>query len=217
MRKKVLLVDDHPIVRHGLKQLIDQEDDLIVCDEAGDTHTAFEKVNSLKPDVVIVDIHLGGTNGIDLIKNIRAQVGNLPVLVISLHEESLFAERALKAGANGYIMKRELTDQIMFALRKVLKGEMYVSDSILSKILHKVSGSSLNASTSDMDILSDRELDVFRLIGQGYTTRQIADQLHLSIKTIETYRTRVKEKLNLQNTNELLMKAFEWVHNESIV
>jgi DNA-binding NarL/FixJ family response regulator len=217
MRKKVLLVDDHPIVRHGLKQLIDQEDDLIVCAEAGDTHTAFEKVNSHKPDVVIVDIHLGGTNGIDLIKNIRSQIGDLPVLVISLHEESLFAERALKAGANGYIMKRELTDQIMFALRKVLKGEMYVSDTILSKILHKVSGSSLNDSASDMDILSDRELDVFRLIGQGYTTRQIAEQLHLSIKTIETYRTRVKDKLNLQNTNELLMKAFEWVHNESIV
>lgn len=216
MKKKVLLVDDHPIVRHGLRQLIDQEDDLMVCSEAGDAESALSEVELHKPDVVIVDIHLGGTNGIDLIKNIRTQIGELPVLVISLHEESLFAERALKAGANGYIMKRELTDKIMFALRKVLCGEMYISDSILSKILHKVSGSGTVLSHSDMDILSDRELDVFRLIGQGYTTRQIADQLHLSVKTIETYRTRIKEKLDLQNTNELLMKAFEWAHNEIV-
>lgn len=217
MKKKVMLVDDHPIVRHGLKQLIDQEDDLVVCAEAGDADLAMTEIVTLKPDVVIVDIHLGGTNGIDLIKNIRSIIGEMPILVISLHEESLFAERALKAGANGYIMKRELTDKIMYALRKVLNGEMYVSDTILSKILHKVSGSGIQEKKSDVDQLSDRELDVFRLIGQGYTTRQIADQLHLSVKTIETYRTRVKEKLNLQNTNELLMKAFEWVHNETIM
>lgn len=217
MKKKVLLVDDHPIVRHGLKQLIDQEDDLVVCSEAGDAESALSEVEIHKPDVLIVDIHLGGTNGIDLIKNIRTIIGDLPILVISLHEESLFAERALKAGANGYIMKRELTDKIMYALRKVLSGEMYISDSILSKILHKVSTSGPVQPKSDMDVLSDRELDVFRLIGQGYTTRQIADQLHLSVKTIETYRTRIKEKLDLQNTNELLMKAFEWVHNETIV
>ena len=172
MKKKVMLVDDHPIVRHGLKQLIDQEDDLVVVAEAGDADTALGEVNSKEPDVIIVDIHLGGTNGIDLIKNVRTQIGDLPILVISLHEESLFAERALKAGANGYIMKRELTDKIMFALRKVLGGEMYVSDSILSKILHKVSGGGSGDSKSDMDILSDRELDVFRLIGQGYTTRR---------------------------------------------
>jgi DNA-binding NarL/FixJ family response regulator len=217
MKKKVLLVDDHPIVRHGLKQLIDQEDDLVVCSEAGDAESALSEVEIQKPDVLIVDIHLGGTNGIDLIKNIRTIIGDLPILVISLHEESLFAERALKAGANGYIMKRELTDKIMFALRKVLSGEMYISDSILSKILHKVSTSGAAQPKSDMDVFSDRELDVFRLIGQGYTTRQIADQLHLSVKTIETYRTRIKEKLDLQSTNELLMKAFEWVHNETIV
>ncbi len=212
-----MLVDDHPIVRHGLRQLIDQEDDMEVGAEAGDADSALREVELHQPDILIVDIHLGGTNGIDLIKNIRARIGNIPILVISLHEESLFAERALKAGANGYIMKRELTDKIMFALRKVLSGEMYVSDSILSKILHKVSVGGVRETKSDMDFLSDRELDVFRLIGQGYTTRQIADQLHLSIKTIETYRTRVKEKLNLQSTNELLMKAFEWIHNETIV
>lgn len=212
-----MLVDDHPIVRHGLRQLIDQEDDMEVGAEAGDADSALREVELHQPDILVVDIHLGGTNGIDLIKNIRARIGNIPILVISLHEESLFAERALKAGANGYIMKRELTEKIMFALRKVLSGEMYVSDTILSKILHKVSVGGTHETKSDMDFLSDRELDVFRLIGQGYTTRQIADQLHLSVKTIETYRTRVKEKLNLQSTNELLMKAFEWIHNETIV
>ncbi|MBN2327354.1 MAG: response regulator transcription factor [Candidatus Omnitrophica bacterium] len=214
MKKKVLLVDDHPIVRHGMKQLIDQEDDLCVCSEADDANSAITEIQTHKPDIIIIDIHLGGTNGIDLIKNIRATMNKVPILVISLHEETLYAERALKAGANGYIMKRELTEKIMLALRKVLNNEMYVSDSILSKILHRVSDVGQSPIASDMEVLSDRELDVFRLIGQGYTTRQIADQLHLSVKTIETYRSRVKEKLNLHNTNELLMKAFEWVHNE---
>ncbi|MGC9326481.1 MAG: response regulator transcription factor [Candidatus Hinthialibacter sp.] len=214
MKKKVLLVDDHPIVRHGMKQLIDQEDDLCVCSEADSADSAIVEIKTNKPDIIVVDIHLGGTNGIDLIKNIRSTMDKIPILVISLHEESLYAERALKAGANGYIMKRELTEKIMLALRKVLNNEIYVSDSILSKILHHVSDGGRTSVVSDMEVLSDRELDVFRLIGQGYTTRQIADQLHLSVKTIETYRSRVKEKLNLQNTNELLMKAFEWVHNE---
>jgi len=217
MKNKILIVDDHPIVRHGLKQLIDQEEDLIVCAEADNTASALRMIASESPDIAIVDIHLGESNGIELIKLIRSQFGELPILVISLHEESHFAERALKAGAMGYIMKQELTDNIMTAIRKVLDGQIYVSEAMASKILQKISGQKPVGMQASVDDLSDREIEVFRLIGQGYTTRRIADQLHLSVKTIETYRMRIKDKLHLDSTNELLMKAFEWVNNQTTV
>lgn len=215
MKSKILIVDDHPIVRHGLRQLINQEHDLTVCSEADSVLSALHKIESDKPDIAIVDIHLGESNGIELIKLIRARYGEFPILVISLHEESHFAERALKAGAMGYIMKQELTDKIMIAIRKVLQGQIYVSEAMASKILQKISGQKPAGIQSSIEGLSDREIEVFRLIGQGYTTRKIADHLHLSVKTIETYRMRIKEKLHLESTNELLMKAFEWVNNQA--
>jgi len=213
-QKKVFVVDDHPIVRRGLVELISQEEDLVVCGQAEDAHQAMKGIKTLKPDIVIVDISLKDRSGIELIKDIKAQHAGLPVLTLSMHDESLYAERALRAGAKGYIMKQEATEQVITAIRKVLSGQVYVSNGMAAKIVSKFAGSAPTAGATVTDRLSDRELEVFCLIGQGYGTRQIAEKLHLSVKTIETYRAHIKEKLSLASADELLRHAIQWVSSQ---
>jgi len=208
---KVFVVDDHPIVRQGLAQLINREPDLMVCGEAEDARTAIQAMDPLKPDIVVVDVSLNGPDGIDLLKTIRSQDPRLPVLVLSMHDESLYAERALRAGANGYIMKQEATERVLTAIRQILAGEVYVSDRMAQKMVQQfVKGSGVTR-RSVIDELTDRELEVFRLIGQGHGTRQIADELHLSVKTVESYYAHIKEKLSLKNGRELVQRAGQWV------
>lgn len=213
-KKRIMVVDDHPIVRQGLALLINREPDMVVCGEAEEAAGAMHVLNSSRPDVLIVDISLNGPDGLDLLKNIRSIHPTLPVLILSMHDESLYAERALRAGSNGYIMKQEATEKVLVALRRILSGEIYVSDRIANKLLkHYItgSGSLRNSTISD---LSDRELEVFRLIGEGHGTRQIAEELHLSVKTVESYQAHIKEKLSLRSARELMQRAIQWSMNE---
>ncbi|HAR95510.1 MAG TPA: DNA-binding response regulator [Deltaproteobacteria bacterium] len=212
-KKRVLIVDDHPILRKGLSMMINQEPDLVVCGEAEDAHKAMELIERVKPDMVIVDISLPGVDGVELLKNIRTRFGDLPALVVSMHDESLFAERALRAGARGYIMKQEALDDVLTAIRRVLNGEIFVSSKITTRMLEKLVEADVRKGNSPLDLLSDRELTVLRLIGQGLGTRQIADNLHLSVKTIESYRMHLKEKLKLTSGTDLLKYAIQWVQN----
>jgi DNA-binding NarL/FixJ family response regulator len=213
-KSRVLVVDDHPIVRQGLALLINQEADMLVCGEAEEAIGAMHVMASSKPDILIVDISLNGPDGIDLLKNIRNVYPAMPVLILSMHDESIYAERALRAGANGYIMKQEATEKVLVALRRILCGEIYVSDRIANKMLkHYITGSSTLRHSSIAD-LSDRELEVFRLIGEGHGTRQIAEELRLSIKTVESYQAHIKEKLSLRSARELMQHAIQWTMNE---
>jgi DNA-binding NarL/FixJ family response regulator len=211
---KILIVDDHPIVRQGLAELINHEDDFTVCGQAEDAHQAMQNIKALRPDMVVVDISLKETSGMELIKDIKAQYPDVAVLALSMHDESLYAERALRAGAKGYIMKAEATEKVVTAIRKVMSGQIYVSDRMAAKMVRKLVSSEPDVGASAIEHLSDRELEVFHLIGHGYGTRQIAERLHLSIKTIETYRAHIKEKLNLADANELLQYAIQWVKSE---
>ncbi len=210
---KIFIVDDHPIVRKGLSQLIDQEADLVTCGEASDAQSALQILKKLKPDLTIVDISLQGMDGIELTKNIRARYGNLPVLIISMHDESLYAERALRAGARGYIMKQEATEKMMEAIRRVIRGDLYISEKVSAGIVKKFVDGKSKRSSSPEELLSDRELEVFRLVGQGFGTRQIAEELRVSVKTVETYRANIKEKLNLKNARELIKHAVYWLES----
>jgi DNA-binding NarL/FixJ family response regulator len=207
----VLIVDDHPIVRQGLAQMINQESDLMVCGEAEDVPHALAAIAALSPDLVLVDLALKGGNGLDLIKTMRAQQYTLPVLVVSMHDESLYVERVLRAGARGYIMKQEATDTMMHAIRRVLQGEIYVSDKMMTKLLGRFVLDAANAGASPLERLSNRELEVFRLIGEGQGTRHIAEALHVSIKTVEAHRAHIKEKLQFQDTGALIRYAMQWV------
>jgi DNA-binding NarL/FixJ family response regulator len=213
-KNRILVVDDHPIVREGLALLINQESDLLVCGEAEEATGAMHVLASLKPDILILDISLNGPDGIDLLKTVRNSYPELPVLILSMHDESIYAERALRAGANGYIMKQEATEKVLIALRRILAGEIYVSDRIANKMLkHYITGSGTVRNSSIAD-LSDRELEVFRLIGEGHGTRQIAEELHLSVKTVESYQAHIKEKLSLRSARELMQHAIQWNMNE---
>jgi DNA-binding NarL/FixJ family response regulator len=213
-KSRVLVVDDHPIVRQGLALMINREPDLVVCGEAEETQAALAAIEALKPDVLVVDISLPGPDGIDLVKAIRTRDTNVPVLVLSMHDESIYAERALRAGANGYIMKQEATERVLIAIRRILKGDVYLSNSAASRVVNHYVRRSAAASPSPVSVLSDRELEVFRLIGQGHGTRAIADTLHLSVKTVETYQTHIKDKLSLRNARELVQHAIEWTLTE---
>jgi DNA-binding NarL/FixJ family response regulator len=209
-KKTVFVVDDHPIVRQGLALLINQEADLAVCGEAEEMHSALAAMQSARPDILIVDISLNGPDGLELLKNIRIISPRLPVLILSMHDESIYAERALRAGANGYIMKQEATEKVLVALRRILSGEIYVSDRIANSMLrHYVRGANASEHSSISD-LTDRELEVFRLIGEGQGTRQIAEALHLSVKTVESYQAHIKEKLSLRSARELIQHAVQW-------
>jgi DNA-binding NarL/FixJ family response regulator len=214
MKHKVLIVDDHPIVREGLAQMIRREPDLTVCGEAEDAQSALQMTYALKPDILIVDISLHGPDGLDLLKSVRAKDPTLPVLILSMHDESIYAERSLRAGANGYIMKQEATENVLVALRRILNREVYVSPQIANKMLQRfVSAGAAHAKHSSLDELSDRELEVLRLMGEGHGTRQIADALHLSVKTVESYQAHLKEKLALKNSRELVQYAVQWTLN----
>jgi DNA-binding NarL/FixJ family response regulator len=210
---RVLLVDDHPIVRQGLALLIDREADLSVCGEAEGAHSAFHAIETLRPDIVVLDISLSGPDGLDVLKEIRMKTGSLPVLILSMHDESIYAERAMRAGANGYIMKQEATEKVLVAIRRILQGEVYLSERLTSMMLQQFVRGTTPVKSSPLLALTDRELEVFRLIGEGHGTRQIADELHLSVKTIESYQAHIKEKLALRNARELVQHAIEWTVN----
>ena len=214
-RRKILVVDDHPIVRDGLADLINKEKDIVVCGWAEDIPQTIKAIKNLKPDVVTVDISLGDTSGLELIKDIKTRFPSLPILALSMHQESFYAERAIRAGAKGYITKQEATKKVIMAIRQVLDGRLYLSEKMKEKVLRSLLGDNgSGAGTSPIDRLTDRELDVFSLLGQGRGTRQIAEQLCLSIKTIETYRSRIKEKLNISSSSELLLYAFQWANRQ---
>ncbi len=210
---KVFLVDDHPLVREWLGQLIERENDLVVCGEAEDTAEAMEKIALTKPSIVIADISLKTSHGLELVKDLKVRHPSLPVLVLSMHDESLYAERVLRAGAMGYITKQEATKKILLAIRQVLSGAVYVSDNMASRMVHKLVVGTNKEHTSTVDRLTDRELEVFQLIGKGQGTRRIAEKLHLGIKTVESYRARIKEKLKLEDGTQLLQQAIQWVHS----
>jgi len=214
---RVLIVDDHPLLRKGVSQLIDQEMDLMVVGEAEDAHKAITAIENTKPDVALIDISLNGASGIELLKNIRARFPKLKMLVLSMHDESVYAHRALRAGASGYIMKQEGTEKVLVALRKVLQDEVYLSDRMGNRVLHTLVSGRAPLTSSPVEELSDRELEVFNLIGQGHGTRPIAEKLRLSVKTIESHRAHIKEKLNLQNATELVHHAIQWVQSERVL
>jgi len=213
-RARVLIVDDHPIVTQGLAQLIGREPDLEVCACAADAVSALGAIDALKPDVAIVDLSLGGTSGLGLLKDCKVRHPDLPILVLSMHDESLYAERALRAGAKGYVMKKEPPERVLAALRRVLGGAICLSDDMTSRLLHGCFDAGPAALGSPMDLLSDRELEVLELIGRGVGTQQIAGTLHLSPKTVETHRAHIKGKLQLKSGTELLLHAMKWVQNE---
>ncbi len=213
-RHRIMIVEDHPVFRMGLCELINQEDDLVVCGQADDSGKAYEEIRKLAPDMVIVDISLRGRDGIDLIRDLRKHNKDLVMLVLSMHDESRFAERSLLAGAKRYIMKRETSSSIVEAIRCVLSGKIYLSEKIKGEILDRFVGGAHTYDKTPVDILTDRELEVFRLIGQGLSTNEIATKLSLSAKTIGTYRERIKEKLNLRHASELIRQAMLWVENE---
>ena len=209
-KRTVFVIDDHPIVREGLARLINGEPDLFVCGAAEDIYSALKSMEILKPDIAIADISLKGPDGIELIKHLKTRMPGLPVLVLSIHDESIYAPRALRAGARGYIMKQEATENVLVALRRVLIGEVYLSDRMANKMLQQFVGAGGTNLKFPVDRLSDRELEVFEMLGQGLGTRQIAETLRVSIKTVQVYCARMKEKMNLGSATELLREAIRW-------
>lgn len=215
-RARVLIIDDHPAIREALGYRIGRQPDLEVCGEAADTIEALRLVESMTPDVAIVDISLKTGDGLDLIKRIKDRNPGIRMLVWSSHSESLYAERALTAGALGFINKDQATEKIVEAIRRVLEGKVYLSDTMAEKLLHRAVGSAREKVTqSPLEVLANRELEVFRLIGQGVKTKQIAERLHLSVKTVETYRDRIRMKLDLTDGTELVHFATKWVIDNS--
>jgi DNA-binding NarL/FixJ family response regulator len=215
-RRRILVVDDHPIVRHGLTQLLNQEPDLIVCAQAATSAEALQQVAEAAPDLALVDISMDGLNGIELAKSMHALRPQLPLLVLSMHDETLYAERALRAGAKGYLMKQEAPEILLKAVRTCLAGECYLSERMQARVL---AGLTQSPKETDgrlgIERLSDRELEIFELIGNGHSTRRIADLLHLSVKTVETHCQRIKAKLGLADATELLHHAVHWVHTST--
>ena len=213
-KKRILIVDDHPIVREGLITIINHEKDFEVCGEADEAREALKAISELEPDVVLVDITLKDSDGIELTKNLKSRYPTLPVIVLSIHDEFTYAERALRAGAQAYLMKEVVSQNIVAAIHTVLSGEIYVSNTMGKKMLRKLAAGKADVIGDPVDSLSDRELEIFRLIGQGYRPSKIAKSMHLSVKTVETYRGRIKEKLNLADADELLRFAIRWAGSE---
>ncbi len=214
-KRRILIVDDHPMMRQGLAQLINNEPDLTVCCEAETAHQALDAIHRILPDLVLADITLPDKSGLELIKDVQAMHPGLAVLVISMHDESLYAERVLRAGGRGYIMKQEGGKKLMEAIRQVLNGKIYLSDKMSDKILEIFSGRRSDTGRSPVENLTDREFEVFQLVGQGKGTRQIAEKLHLSVKTVEVHRMNIKAKLKLQSASELIRFAVRWVETQS--
>jgi DNA-binding NarL/FixJ family response regulator len=213
-KTRVLLVDDHAIVRFGISQIVNQQSDMVVCGEEDNASRALDSIAALKPDLVIADISLKDSSGLELVRNIKAQYPRLPVLVVSAHDESIYAEIAFRAGALGYMMKEEALEKISVAIRRVLSGAVYVSDALAARMLQQQVRGQTSINESPVKSLSDREMDVFRLIGQWKKTREIAEELHLSVKTIEYYREQIKRKLSLKDAAELTQYATSWVQRE---
>ncbi len=209
-KKKILIVEDHPIFRWGLRELINQETDMMVCAEAETVSRAWKAIGETGPDLIIADITLKDSDGIDLVHQVMAYDRHLPVLILSMHDELLYAERAIRAGARGYIMKQEAMESVVTAVRHVLAGRIYLNENVKEHILIHLADRPRYSDQDVSELLSERELEVFRLIGRGFTTREIAVRLHLSIKTIGTYRERIKEKLRLKHANELVRCAVQW-------
>lgn len=211
---KILIVDDHPIFRMGLEELLNQEEGFSVCAVAKNIPGARKAIKEKCPDLAIVDISLAEENGLDLVKEIAAQGTGLPVLVLSLHDESVWAERAIRAGARGYVMKKEASESVISAIKNILQGKIHVSPDMMAYLLNKFQGNPGSQNVPTVDILTDRELEVFRLIGSGLATREIASRMKLGIKTIGTYRDRIKQKLCIKNAAELTRRAVIWIENE---
>ncbi len=213
--KQVFLVDDHPLVREWLTNLINKRPDLQVCGEAGSAPEALQRIGAIQPDIAIVDITLASGSGIELIKDLHVQHPAVVVLVLTMHDETVYALRALRAGARGYIMKAEATTKIIQAIRTVLEGRLYVSDRVTALMAEKFAEHPRKAG-SPVELLSDRELEVFQLLGRGLGTRQIAEQLHISFKTVQAFCARIKDKLQLDNVNELLREAVRWQESQAV-
>ncbi|MFH0783268.1 MAG: response regulator transcription factor [Pseudomonadota bacterium] len=214
MKARVIIVDDHPIFRMGMAELLNQEDDFFVCGLAEDIAGARKIIQQYNPDLAIIDITLAGENGLDLVKELSADKNNLPILVLSMHDEQVWAERAIRAGARGYIMKKEASETVIFALRNILGGKIHVSANIMERLLDRFQLKPDVSTAPTVDLLTDRELEVFRLIGAGLSTREIAERMNLGIKTIGTYRDRVKQKLGIKTAAELIRRAVLWTEQE---
>jgi DNA-binding NarL/FixJ family response regulator len=213
-RRRIFLVDDHPLVREGLTKLINQEPDLCVCAEAEEAGQAYDGILRTRPDAVIVDLSLQRDSGLELIKRVQGMARPPPILVLSMHDEAFYAERALRAGALGYVMKRESSGKIIAGLREVLHGRLFVSPAIAAQAAEKFLRTRAVASSSPVDRLTDRELEVFRRIGQGQENRMIAEDLHLSLKTVQTHCAHIKEKLGFANATILMREAVRWVEGQ---
>jgi DNA-binding NarL/FixJ family response regulator len=209
--KRIVIIDDHPLFRKGLEELIHSDNSFAVCGEAGSAAEAMDVIRELNPDLAIVDLSLPGANGIELIKNIRAEYPKLPILVLSMHDESLYALRALRAGADGYVMKHEAMANVIQAIHEVLNGRPYLSPAMAAQVITKFAHRQSEGETDAVERLSDRELEVLELIGKGNEVRQIAKLLHLSPKTVETHRAHIKDKLDLKNSREVARFALQWL------
>lgn len=213
-RRRVLVVDDHPFMRAGIAQLINQQADLEVCGEAGSTADALRAVGQLRPDLVLSDLTMGDRGGLEFIKDLQAAESSPPVLVVSMHDEAIYAERVLRAGARGYIMKEAGGESLLGAIRQVLRGEVYVSQKLSARLLENLSGRRPRGSDSPIKQLTDREFEIFQLIGQGKSTRDISEQLHLSPKTVDVHRANIKTKLALKDATALVRHAVRWVETQ---
>lgn len=210
VRRQVLVIDDHPFMRAGLTQLIDRQSDLQICGEAGNPSEAMQVLKRCRPDLVLSDLTMPGRSGLEFIKDLTAAQTGLSILVVSMHDEAIYAERALRAGARGYIMKEAGGENLLAAIRQILRGEIYVSAKMAAQLLENVSARRPRSSQSPIEKLSDREFEIFQLIGQGNSTRAIADQLHLSSKTVDVHRSHIKDKLELRDSTELVRHAIRW-------
>ena len=213
-KSQVYIVDDHAMFRDGLRQVINLEPDMAVCGDASSAEEALKKIGQLKPDLVIVDISLAGTSGHDLIKIIKQEYEDLPVLVVSMHPESLYGERSLRAGAMGYVMKSEPAKTVLAAIRKVLVGDVHVSNKMASSVVARFVKGEADQTSSPLEMLSDREIEVFRMLGQGKGTREIAEEMDVALPTISSFKNRIKEKLKVKNSTEMILYAIQWFRQE---
>ena len=209
-KRRIFIIDDHPLVREGLANLINQQADLVVCGEAEDAAQALAGLGVTRADLALIDISLRTASGLELVKDVGIHFPLVAVIVLSMHDELLYAERALRAGARGYVMKRETTKDVLTAIRQVLAGDVYVSERVVNAMARRLGSSRKPATASPVEQLSDRELEIFRLLGQGLTTSQIANDLHLSLKTVQAYCARAKEKFGVSSLGELLRAAIRW-------
>jgi DNA-binding NarL/FixJ family response regulator len=209
-KSRVFIVDDHPLVREGLTNLINGQADLVVCGEANGSSQAIKRIVKARPDVALIDISLENESGLELVKHLRSQCPQVALIVLSMHDEVLYAERALRAGARGYVMKHETSKSVLASIRRVLGGGIYVSDRIVNRMARRLTSTRQSVTTSPVECLSDRELEIFRLLGQGRTTSQIAGDLNLSLKTVQAYCARAKEKFGVTSLTELLRAAIRW-------